>query len=100
MTVNAEAWDVDLFDTAPEEITQLHQDGKYVICYFSAGSVGDRRPDAGDVDENAIVLPLDGWEGERWLNVCAESVLELAKSRLQLAAQKGCDAVEPDTVDG
>ena len=97
MTVNAEAWDVDLFDTAPEEITQLHQDGKYVICYFSAGSVGDWRPDAGDVDENAIVLPLDGWEGECWLNVCAESVLELAKSRLQLAAQKGCDAVEPDT---
>ena len=100
MTVNAEVWDVDLFDTAPEEITQLHQDGKYVICYFSLGSVGDWRPDAGDVDENAIVLPLDGWEGECWLNVCAESVLEFAKSRLQLAAQKGCDAVEPDTVDG
>jgi hypothetical protein len=33
-------------------------------------------------------------------NVCAESVLELAKSRLQLAAQKGCDAVEPNNVDG
>ena len=32
--------------------------------------------------------------------MCAESVLELAKSRLQLAAQKGCDAVEPDNVDG
>jgi hypothetical protein len=100
MTVNAEVWDVDLFDTPPEEIAQLQQDSRYVICYFSAGSVEDWRPDASDVDEAAIGLPLDGWEGERWLDVRAESVLELAKSRLQLAAQKGCDAVEPDNVDG
>ena len=100
VSVNAEVWDVDLFDTTPELIRQLQQNGRYVICYFSAGTIENWRPDAGDVDEATIGLPMDDWEGERWLDIRAESVLELAKSRLRLAEQSNCDAVEPDNVDG
>ncbi|MCZ6539934.1 MAG: endo alpha-1,4 polygalactosaminidase [Chloroflexi bacterium] len=99
-SVDAEVWDVDLFDTAPDEISRLHNDGRYVICYFSAGTIESWRPDVNDVDESTIGLPLDDWEGERWLDIRAESVLELAKSRLRLAERSNCDAVEPDNVDG
>ncbi|TDI89086.1 MAG: endo alpha-1,4 polygalactosaminidase, partial [Chloroflexi bacterium] len=99
-SVDAEVWDVDLFETAPEDIRQLHRDGRYVVCYFSAGTIENWRPDVNDVDESTIGLPLDDWEGERWLDIRAASVLELVKSRLRLAEQAGCDAVEPDNVDG
>ncbi len=36
----------DLFDTSTAIITHLKNNGKYVICYFSAGSYENWRPDA------------------------------------------------------
>ena len=42
-SVDAAVWDVDLFETAPEAIDQLHRDGKYVVCYFSAGTIDSLR---------------------------------------------------------
>jgi hypothetical protein len=100
MSVEAQVWDVDLFDTTPEQIAELQRAGKYVICYFSAGSIEDWRPDVGVVEESAIGLPLDDWPGEKWLDVRADSVLEMVESRIDFAGQAGCDAVEPDNVDG
>ncbi len=38
-------YDIDLFDTPQAVIETLHQDGRTVICYFSAGSYEDWRPD-------------------------------------------------------
>ena len=43
---------------------------------------------------------LDGWEGERWLDIRADSVREIMSARLAEAAAKGCDGVEPDNMDG
>jgi len=43
---------------------------------------------------------LDGWAGERWLDIRAPVVLERMLARLDLAVSKGCDGVEPDNVDG
>ncbi|NQW20607.1 MAG: endo alpha-1,4 polygalactosaminidase [Chloroflexi bacterium] len=100
MTVDTNVWDIDLFETHSETIAELRQNGRYVICYFSAGSIEDWRPDVDGFDPKAIGLPLDGWEGENWLDVRAESSLTLANSRLRMAKQAGCDAVEPDNVDG
>jgi len=99
-SVVAEVWDVDLFDTEVEEIASLQSDGLYVICYFSAGSIEDWRPDVGGIEDAAIGLPLDDWPGEKWLDVRADSVLALVESRMALAERAGCDAVEPDNVDG
>lgn len=100
MSVNADVWDVDMFETEPETIAELQQDGRYVICYFSAGSIEDWRPDIGVINQAAIGLPLDGWPGEKWLDVRDESTLQLVESRMALAQEKGCNAVEPDNVDG
>jgi hypothetical protein len=42
---NVAAYDIDLFDTPQSTINALHTQGRKVICYFSAGSSEDWRPD-------------------------------------------------------
>jgi hypothetical protein len=98
--VDADIYDVDLFETSAESIAALQAAGRKVVCYFSAGSYEDWRPDVEGLDPEVIGTPLDGWPGERWLDVRADAVLFLALARLDDAVDKGCDAVEPDNVDG
>lgn len=93
-------YDIDLFDAPSETITALHEAGRVVICYFSAGSHEDWRPDAGAFPAAAIGDPLDEWPGERWLDVRDAEVRALMQARLDLAVERGCDGVEPDNVDG
>ena len=99
-TVDVEMYDIDLFDTPRATIDALHADGRVVICYFSAGSVEDWRPDA-DAFPVRVLGRSNGWPGERWLDVRALDVLmSIMEARLDLAREKGCDGVEPDNVDG
>jgi hypothetical protein len=93
-------YDVDLFDAPDGVLDALHADGRTVICYFSAGSYEEWRDDAGDFPGGALGNDLDGWEGERWLDVRSEAVRSLMEARLDVAAARGCDGVEPDNVDG
>ncbi len=94
-------YDVDLFDTPAATIQRLHDDGRVVICYFSAGSHEDWRADAGDFPAEVIGRRLAGWPGERWLDIRARDALApVMLARLDLAVEKGCDGVEPDNVDG
>ena len=93
-------YDLDLFDTPVATITALQQAGHKVVCYFSAGSYENWREDATDFAPAVLGNNLDGWAGERWLDIRADSVLALMATRLDLAAEKGCDAVEPDNMDG
>lgn len=93
-------YDVDLFDTNVTEITRMHEFGHRVICYMSAGSFEDWRPDMNNFSESDLGKNLDGWEGERWLNVSSENVREAMKWRLDLAKEKKCDGVDPDNIDG
>jgi hypothetical protein len=60
MSVDVAVWDVDLFETSGDVIAELQPDGRYVICYFSAGSIEDWREDVGGIEDSAIGLPLDG----------------------------------------
>ncbi len=93
-------YDIDLFDTDPQIIKDLHENGKKVICYFSAGSYEEWREDASLFPEKTLGNKLDGWDGERWLDIRDESLQSIMLWRLDLAKAKGCDAVEPDNVDG
>jgi hypothetical protein len=92
--------DADLFDLPQGTIDGLNAEGVVVICYFSAGSHEDWRPDAGDFPTGAIGDPLDGWPGERWIDHRDPELRDVMVARLDLAAEKGCDGVEPDNVDG
>lgn len=98
-TPDVAIFDVDLFDTPLATIEALHNLGKKVICYFSAGSFEDWRPDAGSFRAADKGKELDGWPGETWLNINSESVRDIMKSRMQLASDKRCDGVDPDNVD-
>ncbi|MFK5925372.1 MAG: endo alpha-1,4 polygalactosaminidase [Desulfuromusa sp.] len=99
-TYDVDIYDVDLFDVSAVLIQQLQQSGKKVICYFSAGSYEEWRSDADQFAAADLGNPLDGWPGERWLDIRSDNVQTIMKRRLGLAVQKGCDGVEPDNVDG
>lgn len=93
-------YDVDLFEVSETIIQQLHADGRVVICYFSAGSWEEWRPDAGDFPKEVIGAPLEGWPGEYWLDIRSMDVLAaLMAARLDLAVAKGCHGVDPDNVN-
>jgi hypothetical protein len=100
LNLDVQVWDLDLFDTSASTIKKLHDKGRKVICYFSAGSYEDWRPDARSFPKAAIGDPLDDWEGEWWLDVRNSTIRTIMKKRLDLAVTKGCDAVDPDNVDG
>jgi hypothetical protein len=93
-------YDVDLFDTDATTIQNLQSKNIKVICYFSAGSYEDWREDADLFPQNSLGNDLDGWVGEKWLDITNEEVKTSMVGRIQLASQKGCDGVDPDNVDG
>ena len=93
-------FDVDLFETSTATVAALHAQAHIVICYVSVGSVEDWRPDAKAFPAPAVGKALDGWPGERWLDVRDATVRARLADRLDLARARGCDCVEPDNVDG
>ncbi|WP_028458385.1 endo alpha-1,4 polygalactosaminidase [Chloroflexus sp. Y-396-1] len=99
--LNVEMFNLDLFDTPPDIIETLHQRGIFVMCYFSAGSYEDWRPDASQFPSEILGKEMMGWLGERWLDIRRLDVLApVIEARLELAVQKGCDGVDPDNVNG
>ena len=94
-----EVYELDLFGTTSSRIERLHNGGSLVICYFSAGSWEDWRPDKSKVPKSMIGNSYNGWPGEWWLDIRKSTVRELMKDRLVLAREKGCDAVDPDNMD-
>ncbi len=99
-SLDVQAYNLDMFDTDAAVIDQLHQRNIHVMCYFSAGSWEEWRPDQNLFPEATLGQPLDGWPGERWFDIRAQSVRDLLTSRLDLARDKGCDAVDPDNING
>lgn len=100
VTPDVDVYDIDLFETPADTVATLHRLGKKVICYFSGGSYEPGRPDSDDFKKEDMGKELDGWPGERWLKLGSDNVREIMQKRVKLAAQKGCDGVDPDNVDG
>lgn len=97
---DVDIYDIDLFDTPDQTIADLHAAGRKVICYFSGGSYEQWRPDASQFDAADLGNELDGWPGERWLDVRSSSVRDIMLQRLDQALSKGCDGVDVDNMDG
>lgn len=93
-------YDIDLFTNDAATIQRLHDLDRKVICYFSAGSYEDFRPDSSQFKTEDYQNPLDEWEGEWWVDPRSTNVRRIMRQRLDLAAEKGCDGVDPDNVDG
>ena len=99
-TVDASVYNIDGFDNSKDRVQKLHDAGRHVICYLSAGSVENWRPDADDFPSYLIGKRLDGWAGERWLDIRRVAKLKtLMTERVEMCARKGFDAVEFDNVE-
>jgi hypothetical protein len=93
---DAIVWDVDAEDTTAETIAALHTLGKTVICYFSAGTYENWRPDAKQFPTADLGTTLDKWPNEKWIRLSSTGIRNVMKSRISRAAAKGCDAIDPD----
>lgn len=100
-SVSARVYNLDLFDTPAETIETLQSTGHRVICYLNAGAWEQWRDDAGDFPESVKGNNVSGFADEKWLDIRdIEDLKPVMQARLDLAVSKGCDAVEPDNVDG
>ncbi|MER7275675.1 endo alpha-1,4 polygalactosaminidase [Dactylosporangium sp. NPDC000244] len=100
-SVPAEVYDVDGANTSAADVAALKAAGRHVICYVNVGAHEDFRADARNFPESVRGKGLDGWPGEKWLDIRRWDVLEpLLSARFKQCKDKGFDAVEPDNVDG
>lgn len=95
---DVDAYDVDLFETPQDKLDEIEAKGINTICYFSAGSYEQWRDDAEQLAPHRG-KKLKGWKGEWWIDIREDEVRNVMKVRLDEAAAKGCDAVDPDNVD-
>jgi endo-alpha-1,4-polygalactosaminidase (GH114 family) len=99
-SVEADVYDIDLFDNDAAVIEELHAQGRKVICYISVGSWEDWRPDAEQFPPAVLGNDYEGWPGERWLDIRRIDLLApIMRLRLDLCAAKGFDGVEPDNIE-
>lgn len=70
-----------------------------ILTRSSLGSYEAYRPDSDEFQSSDMGRELDGWPGEVWINVSSPSVRSIMTKRMDLAAEKGCDAVDPDNMD-
>ncbi len=98
--IAAKIYDIDLFDTPLKQIESLHRESRKVVCYFSAGSSENWRPDFPNFLPKDMGKPLQGWPGENWLDIRSTTVRKIMRARMDLAVMKGCDGIDPDNVDG
>ena len=91
---------VDLFDSSTTRINNLKKQKKTVICYFSAGSAENWRPDYSKYPKVALGKAMSGWAGEKWVDYRNAGVMKIIENRINLARSKGCNGVDPDNVDG
>lgn len=101
LSVEAEMYDVDLFETSAADVARLRAAGRKVVCYMSAGTYEPYRPDSAQFPASVKGKALEGYADENWLDVRRWDILgPIMEKRLDLCKSKGFDAVEPDNVDG
>ncbi|KNC80384.1 hypothetical protein SARC_07259 [Sphaeroforma arctica JP610] len=91
---------VDMFDTSKSTIEKYQDEGHFVICYISAGTLESWRPDANTFPDSVLGLAMEDWAGEKWFDISKIFELEeLMEPRFQMARDKGCQGIENDNVD-
>jgi hypothetical protein len=103
---NVPIFDIDLYDNTKNgkdnsTIVLLHKKGKKVICYFSAGTYESNRTDSADFKPDDIGNKMEDKNfDESWVNIASPSIREIMTKRIALAGKMGCDAIDPDNIDG
>jgi hypothetical protein len=99
-SVDAAVYDIDGSDNSSAVVAALHAKGRHAICYVSAGSWEDWRPDASQFPAS-VKGKGNGWPGEKWLDIRQIDTLRpVMAARFDMCKAKGFDGVDPDNVDG
>lgn len=90
---------IDLFEQS-DLINSLKLKGRVFICYFSAGTLEDYRPDKDSFPKSTIYGKMAEWEGEYWLDITKWELLKpIMQNRIDMGVAAGCDGFEFDNVD-
>jgi hypothetical protein len=99
-SVEADVYDIDIFDNDASVVADLHAQGRKVIGYVNVGSWEDWRPDKDQFPAEVLGKDYEGWSGEKWLDIRRIDLLApILCARLDLCKAKGFDAVEPDNME-
>jgi hypothetical protein len=101
---NVGAYDIDGWGNTADEVSALHAKGIRVVCYMDAGTYEPNRPDSNDFPSAILGADVQGWPGERWLDVRPSGpsyakLQAIMLGRFRTCKDKGFDAVEPDNLD-
>lgn len=86
--------------TPAAAIRSLHDAGRIVLCYFSAGTMEPFRRDAARFPASALGAPLTNYPDERWVDVRDRTVRAIMQDRITAAAAAGCDGIHPSGLAG
>ena len=101
LSVPARVYEIDGFDTPRRTVGALHRRGRKAVCYISAGSWENWRPDADRFPRAVLGKRYDDYPDERWLDIRRIRLLApILNRRFAMCARKGFDAVEADNVAG
>ncbi|KAF7526680.1 hypothetical protein G7054_g10691 [Neopestalotiopsis clavispora] len=111
---DAKVWDVNLYDETDKDTADNPPDENgiarlraaqgqtiFVICYFNAGGVepaDEENPST--LPENVILGDIPNWPGEQYLDITSDVVLNFSKAIIDRGVAGGCDAFDPDNIDG
>ena len=110
---NVQVYDIDYIGSGSKSdvaqvVSTLHSQGKKAICYLETGGWENYRPDAGDYAASILGSGIDGWAGEKYVDVRAldsvtgptgKTLHQILLARFQRCADEGFDGVETDIDD-
>ena len=100
-SVNAEMYDIDLFENDAAVVAKIHAAGRKAVCYLSVGTYEPYRPDSAKFPAAVKGKALGDFPDETWLDIRRWDVLgPIFEARFDLCKSKGFDGIEPDNVDG
>ena len=93
-------YDVDMEATPADVIARLKAKGIYVVCYMETGGWESYRPDAAQFPTSVRGSAVGGYPQERYLDIRRTDILlPIMAARMDRAAAKGCNGIEPDLDD-
>ncbi|HLO28177.1 MAG TPA: endo alpha-1,4 polygalactosaminidase [Anaerolineales bacterium] len=99
-SIEADVYDIDIFDNDAAVVADLHARSRKVIGYINVGSWEDWRPDKDQFPPEVLGKVYEGWPGEKWLDIRRLDLLApILSARLGLCKARGFDAVEPDNME-
>lgn len=85
--------------TSADDVRALRRSGALVLAYLSIGTVENWRHYAANVPDRWTLGPVDGWEGERYVDARVEGWQRMMEREARTLREAGFDGVYLDNVD-